>query len=626
MKKFFFTLCCILTSVLGYAYDFEVDGIYYHIISYEDLTVGVTSKEISNGYAVTHYTGDIVIPSTVTFANRTFTVTEIEYPAFYESKELSSISLPNTIKKVEGSSFAYSGINEIRLPNSLEDISSFAFGYCPNLKKAVIEDSESPITFSDHNYSYVGIFRGCPLEQLYIGRNFAVDIPNTAYSPFGFHDISTIVNIELGKNVTTICKNMFAYCKSLTSFKVPETVIEIEESAFSNCTKLASIILPESLKSISSKAFYNCQSLEKISFPSQITNIANDMFNGCTNLTEVSFNIGLETIERNAFYACSNIEKIEFPARLNSIQSNAFGDCSKLSEIKVHNTTPPNITRDVFATPVFWTARLLVPSGASALYSDAIGWKEFDNISEMDSSDDDIKKFVLSLKISNGGNVEMFGTTYSGTSTSTTTKEGEDVTLLFTPDDGYELKSVIVNGIDVIEYVDNGSYTISSINQNTSIDVTFAELPVYLTIKSADNGTIAQEVEKGKAYSFVITPSEGWNIESVSFNGTNVTSQLDGNKYTTPAITTDSELNVVYKQNGASAVSSVSSESNVKVFASNGSLTIDNVGTSTTLSVYSSSGSMVVSESIGVGTTTIDLPTNNIYIIKVGEETYKFSM
>lgn len=37
-------LCIILTAINASAYDFEVDGIYYNIISNVDLTVEVTNK------------------------------------------------------------------------------------------------------------------------------------------------------------------------------------------------------------------------------------------------------------------------------------------------------------------------------------------------------------------------------------------------------------------------------------------------------------------------------------------------------------------------------------------------------------------------------------------------------
>lgn len=57
------------------AYDFQVDGIYYNIISASELTCAVTSGE-------NKYTGEIVIPNTVTYKGRKLSVNSIEDNSF----------------------------------------------------------------------------------------------------------------------------------------------------------------------------------------------------------------------------------------------------------------------------------------------------------------------------------------------------------------------------------------------------------------------------------------------------------------------------------------------------------------------------------------------------------------
>lgn len=53
-----FMLFCINVS----AYDFEVDGIYYNITSFNDKTVEVTVGDVNYSYS-----GNIVIPSSVQY-------------------------------------------------------------------------------------------------------------------------------------------------------------------------------------------------------------------------------------------------------------------------------------------------------------------------------------------------------------------------------------------------------------------------------------------------------------------------------------------------------------------------------------------------------------------------------
>lgn len=90
MKKFILTLSCILTSALSFAYDFEVDGMYYNITSLQNLKV-----ELTNGD--NYYTGDIVIPETVEYSNKTFTVTRLGDNCFKGCSKLNSVQIPHTV-------------------------------------------------------------------------------------------------------------------------------------------------------------------------------------------------------------------------------------------------------------------------------------------------------------------------------------------------------------------------------------------------------------------------------------------------------------------------------------------------------------------------------------------------
>lgn len=69
-------------------YDFEQDGIYYLITGLN--TVDVTYRDIQYNC----YSGDIIIPATVTRNGVTYSVTGIGDRAFYNCRGLGSVSLP----------------------------------------------------------------------------------------------------------------------------------------------------------------------------------------------------------------------------------------------------------------------------------------------------------------------------------------------------------------------------------------------------------------------------------------------------------------------------------------------------------------------------------------------------
>lgn len=88
-------LCC---TVAGAA-DFEVDGIYYNILSSEDKTVEVTSG--SNKYS-----GAVTIPASVTYNSITYSVTSIGNGAFEGCHDLTSIEIPSSVTSIGNDAFS----------------------------------------------------------------------------------------------------------------------------------------------------------------------------------------------------------------------------------------------------------------------------------------------------------------------------------------------------------------------------------------------------------------------------------------------------------------------------------------------------------------------------------------
>ena len=89
-------LCALLTLLFSmyetkvYGYDFVVNGIYYNYDSYNN------KARVSSGEK--KYKGEIVIPSSVIYNGRELDVYVIDSKAFYECKDMTAVSLPNTIE------------------------------------------------------------------------------------------------------------------------------------------------------------------------------------------------------------------------------------------------------------------------------------------------------------------------------------------------------------------------------------------------------------------------------------------------------------------------------------------------------------------------------------------------
>lgn len=105
MKTKLLSLCTLLLiAANAFAYDFEVDGIYYDITSDYELpyTVRVTYRtQYSKSYS-----GDISIPATVAYEGKNYSVTSINQNTFFGCTSLTSISIPNSVTSIESGAFS----------------------------------------------------------------------------------------------------------------------------------------------------------------------------------------------------------------------------------------------------------------------------------------------------------------------------------------------------------------------------------------------------------------------------------------------------------------------------------------------------------------------------------------
>lgn len=201
VSKLLFAIVCLLSSTSMSAYDFEVDGIYYDVVSMSDLTCKVVN---ANGdWNTSTYTGNITIPATFKLGGTIWTVIEIADQAFYSCKDLTSVTISNSVTQIGAYAFMEcSSLTSITIPNSVSTIDAHAFDGC-----------------------------------------------------------NSLTSVTLSNSVTAISGAAFDGCSSLTSVTIPNSVTQIEAYAFRNCSSLTSIILGNSVNRISDRAFFNCNAL-----------------------------------------------------------------------------------------------------------------------------------------------------------------------------------------------------------------------------------------------------------------------------------------------------------------------------------------------------------------------------
>ena len=212
-------LLAVLLQLVANAYSFEKDGIFYKINS-DATSVSVTyGAKSSNSYS-----GDVVIPPTVTFEGKEYIVTTIDILAFKQCTDLTSVIIPETVTRIGSWAFAGSySLESIVIPNSVTRIDGGAFESCYGLRSVRLSDSLTTLGGS--------AFIECVNLE-------SINIPNslTCIGVKAFYSCSNLKTVIIPKSVTKIENNAFNYCISLKDlYCLPEQVPETSANAFDGC-------------------------------------------------------------------------------------------------------------------------------------------------------------------------------------------------------------------------------------------------------------------------------------------------------------------------------------------------------------------------------------------------------
>ncbi len=379
----------------------EIDGIYY-LLNVTTKKATVTNSSSSNNglnpYSNSSYAGSIIIPNTIKYDGKTYTVTNIEGYAFSGCSGLTSITIPSSVTSIGNSAFSgcsgltsveintktigtwFRGLESIKtitLGEEVTCIGNSAFSGCSGLTSITIPSSVTSIEGS--------AFYGCsgltsvtiPSSVTGIGeRAFSycsgltsIEIPSsvTSIGDEAFGGCSGLASITIPSSVTSIGNSAFSGCNNLTTvtinsnailsksyysssninninnifgsqvteYVIGEGVTSIGEWAFRGCSGLTSVVIPSSVTSIGDAAFSNCSGLLSVEIPSSVTSIGGGAFNGCSGLTSVTIPSSVTSIGNYTFNGCSGLTSITIPSSVTSIGNSAFSGCSGLTSIAI---------------------------------------------------------------------------------------------------------------------------------------------------------------------------------------------------------------------------------------------------------------------------------------------------
>ena len=323
----------------------QVDGVYYSIDT--DKMVAEVTALPDNA----QYSGEVVIPSTISYSGKTYTVTSIGANAFSNCAGMTSVTIPEGVISIGSNAFSgCTGLTDVYCyAETVPSTSSSAFNGS-SITSATLHVPASVIEQYKTTEPWSGFGKIVPLEEEVeekacidgIYYNFFEDEAEVTYKDEDYWSYSGYVTIppsvsykEKNYRVTRIGEKAFYQCGELKSVKINTSVTSIGDYAFSSCNNMPSVDIPNSITSIGVGAFSNCSKLTSVTIPNGVTSISKSLFDNCVALASVNLPNGVMDIGEKAFAYCSKLTSVIIPEGVKSIGKKAFANCSGLTSLLI---------------------------------------------------------------------------------------------------------------------------------------------------------------------------------------------------------------------------------------------------------------------------------------------------
>lgn len=296
------------------------------------------------------------------------------------------------------------------------------------------------------------------------------------------------VNVKLG--VENIGDSLFADCKVLETVDIPSSVKSFGIDSFRNCELLKDIVIPDETKQVKARTFYNCKSLDSIIIPDSVELIGIESFKGCESIETITMPKNLKSIESKAFYNCKSlIDNVAIPDGTEKIGEEVFSNCDLLASVTIPSSVK-SIGKNSFndckiLKSITFTNRKNIDDLGKIWYPNGGDYKE-----NVVGNNYAITRTSYTITVIEPKNGIIEPATLNA-------KKSKNCTFRLTPENGYEVDDIIVDGVSVGSA---NEYEFVAVNSTHTITAKFK--PAEYKIKyNLDGGKLL--VENPESYTAI---------------------------------------------------------------------------------------------------------------------------
>lgn len=282
----------------------------------EEYTV---TQILEEGFAQSVNVQEIVIPDSVKVIGK---------KAFFRCNQAAKITLPQDLEKISEEAFSNcASLGTITIPGNVSVIEKEAFWECKELREVILEDPDRLITYGTSVFWGCEKLPGSEIEKI-ISSSGMTQIPKGM-----FIGNKALTQITIPGGITGIGEGAFMQCQGLEKATIPSSVTEIGTSAFEQCKKLTEISMADGLITLGDRAFLQCESLQSVNLPDTVTTVGESAFDACKSLKSVKLSSALSAVSSYMFMACTSLEEVTIPQKVTSIGIYGFATCPALQRV-----------------------------------------------------------------------------------------------------------------------------------------------------------------------------------------------------------------------------------------------------------------------------------------------------